>query len=176
MTRKGKGSDLDRAGREGNTRGKSRRGGAPQGVFTLDGDGLVALMALVLAAATEGSAVRVGLTRDGGALAIGMYCGSEYGTEYVRPTEDAADAMREIAAAWLSVGADAFPRIEIALREGRVPTLDADAYKVPAAQPSKRAAAQQRAATPSPQQQSLPPDELDIVPNCRRNNDALQSQ
>jgi len=58
------------------------------------------LLSLLIGAAIEGYALRVGLTRDGGALAIGVYMGDEYGTEYIRPDEDLAVALREIGLAW----------------------------------------------------------------------------
>lgn len=53
-------------------------------------------------------ALRIGLTRDGGALALGMYLGDDYVTEYVRPSEDFYTALQEIAAAWITDGAEAF--------------------------------------------------------------------
>lgn len=65
-----------------------------------DTDGLDYLIALVLGNALQGGATRVGLTRDEGALAVGIYQGDNYGTEYVRPTEDLAQAIREIALDW----------------------------------------------------------------------------
>lgn len=59
------------------------------------------LVALVIATANEGGAVRLGVTRDGGAFAIGMYVGDDYATEYVKPTEEMSAAIEEIARAWL---------------------------------------------------------------------------
>jgi len=56
----------------------------------------------------EGGAFRVGLTRDGGAVALGVYAGDEYGTEYIRPSEDFQTALREIADAWFQNGGLAF--------------------------------------------------------------------
>lgn len=41
-------------------------------------------------ALSEGGAIRLGLTRDGGALAVGIYgLGGEPTTEYLRPSDDA---------------------------------------------------------------------------------------
>lgn len=104
---------------------KSKRGGDGGKAFTLDGVGMVALMALMYAAWSEGAAVRAGLTRDGGAFAVGMYVDDEYGTEYIKPSEDARDALREIAAAWLTSGATAYPQIEAMLMGGKIPDMDA---------------------------------------------------
>jgi len=61
----------------------------------------VAVCALITAFGDAGGAVRVGLTRDGGAWAFGCYLGDDYATEYVRPSEDFRGALIEIAEAWL---------------------------------------------------------------------------
>lgn len=65
-----------------------------------DSDGAGWLLGLCIGLAMAGGACRVGLTRDGGALALGVYLGEEYGTEYVKPDEDLGTAVREIALAW----------------------------------------------------------------------------
>jgi hypothetical protein len=39
-------------------------------------------------ASQKGGALRLGYTRDGGAYAIGVYAGSTYFTDYIRPTEN----------------------------------------------------------------------------------------
>lgn len=62
------------------------------------------LAALVQAMAKEGGAVRIGVTRDGGALALGLYHENDYATEYIRPNESVADAVTEIADVWLEDG------------------------------------------------------------------------
>lgn len=62
------------------------------------------LAALTQALAKEGGAVRIGLTRDGGALALGLYLDNDYATEYIRPNEDLAAAIQEIADVWLEDG------------------------------------------------------------------------
>lgn len=62
------------------------------------------LAALTQAFAKEGGAIRIGLTRDGGALALGLYLENDYATEYVRPNEDLATAIHEIADVWLEDG------------------------------------------------------------------------
>ena len=49
-------------------------------------------------------ALRIGFTRDGGALALGVYQGEDYATEYIRPAEDFGKAVEEIAAAWIDGG------------------------------------------------------------------------
>lgn len=47
----------------------------------------------------EGGAIRLGLTRDGGALAVGIYgLGSEPSTEYIRPTDDIGQFWRDLLA------------------------------------------------------------------------------
>ena len=83
----------------GNGRGpKSRRKNA---TYVFGGaEGVTALAQLAIGAALVGGALRIGLTRDGGALAIGVYMGDDYGTEYVRPDEDLPRAVREIAQGW----------------------------------------------------------------------------
>lgn len=60
--------------------------------------------ALAVAFAIGGGALRIGLTRDKGALALGCYYGDDYATEYIRPTEDILHAVTEIAEAWLPGG------------------------------------------------------------------------
>lgn len=60
-----------------------------------------AVAALITAFADAGGAIRVGLTRDGGAWAFGCYLGDDYATEYVRPSENLRGALIEIAEAWL---------------------------------------------------------------------------
>lgn len=85
--------------REGSKRGpNSRRNGATYPFDDFEGSSN--LMSLIMGAAIEGGAIRVGLTRDGGALAIGVYLGDDYGTEYVRPDEDLSMALREISMGW----------------------------------------------------------------------------
>lgn len=63
------------------------------------------LVSLIMTAAGAGGAVRIGLTRDGGAWAIGMYMEDDYATEYIRPGEDCQAALDEIARVWLPMGA-----------------------------------------------------------------------
>lgn len=90
-------------------RGASKRGGGNAAMtVTLDGVSWVRLAALQQAAMHAGGAVRLGLTRDGGALSVGMYMGDEYGTEYIRPSEDLGEALWEIAEAWLPQGGLAY--------------------------------------------------------------------
>lgn len=56
---------------------------------------------LAIALALQGGAVRLGATRDGGAIALGIYKGDDYATEYIRPNEDVHEALLEISEAWL---------------------------------------------------------------------------
>lgn len=77
---------------------KSKRAAADYKFEDLDGTEW--LMRLIIGAAISGAAIRVGLSRDGGALAIGVYVGDEYGTEYVRPADNLAQEVREISMAW----------------------------------------------------------------------------
>jgi len=81
-------------------------------------DGVVLL---VQAMAAEGGAVRLGLTRDGGAYALGMYLHDDYATEYIRPSEDFGDALGEIARAWLPDGGEAWFDALIKARTSREP-------------------------------------------------------
>jgi len=80
---------------------RSRRASS-QAVFDWDQVDWTALICLVKAFTAEDGALRIGLTRDGGALALGCYLGDDYATEYIRPAEDFQAALSEIAQAWLS--------------------------------------------------------------------------
>jgi len=79
---------------------RSRRAERTGSVSVRDCD-WTAVCALLTAFADVGGAVRVGLTRDGGAWAIGCYLGDDYATEYIRPGEDLRGSLIEIAEAWL---------------------------------------------------------------------------
>lgn len=84
---------------EGSKRGpRSKRKGE---VYAFnDYDSTVWLLGLAIGAALSGGAARIGLSRDGGALAVGMYMGDDVSTEYIRPSEDLGEAVREISQAW----------------------------------------------------------------------------
>jgi len=86
--------------REKAKEGRSRRAASTARVSARDLD-WVAVIALVTAFSDEGGAVRIGCTRDSGAIALGCYLGDDYATEYVRPNEDFRNALLEIAEAWL---------------------------------------------------------------------------
>ena len=60
----------------------------------------VVAVALVRALVVGGGCLRIGTTRDGGAWALGVYLGDDYATEYIRPNENFATSMQEIAYAW----------------------------------------------------------------------------
>jgi hypothetical protein len=69
--------------------------------YTFDDDNATdLLLALLIGTAYAGGAMRIGFTRDGGALSIGVYAGDEYGTEYIRPGEDLAEELRKISEGW----------------------------------------------------------------------------
>lgn len=95
---KGKGKTY---GNEQNSRLKARRAklsasqGDPFDWRTVPADKLLHTIALL---ATLGGALRIGATRDGGALAVGYYLDGDTWTEYVRPQED-CDAYFENAIA-----------------------------------------------------------------------------
>jgi hypothetical protein len=81
--------------------GSKRQGGAGGGEpFVIGSSEWARIMALIAIMASRGGAVRIGFTRDLGALAVGLYDGDEQGTEYVRPSEDRDDALDAIAQAW----------------------------------------------------------------------------
>lgn len=84
-------------------RAKQQRGrrAANSGGFNLRGQDWRAIAAAIVAFAEAGGALRIGLTRDGGACAVGCYFGDDYATEYIRPNEDFVQALAEIAEAWL---------------------------------------------------------------------------
>ena len=44
----------------------------------------------------KGGAVRLGYTRDGGAYAVGVYAGSNYFTDYIRPSEDIEEYLNSV--------------------------------------------------------------------------------
>jgi len=79
---------------------RSRRAAAA-GEASFDAIDWIPVVALVEALVYEQGALRIGLTRDGGAFALGVYLGDDYATEYIKPAEDFETAMDEIAAAWL---------------------------------------------------------------------------
>jgi hypothetical protein len=85
--------------RDGEKRGPKSKRTAQDYSFDNE-EGTDWLLAYVVGASMDGFALRVGLTRDGGALALGVYMGEQYGTEYIRPDEDLAVALREIGLAW----------------------------------------------------------------------------
>lgn len=100
---------------------KRTRGRVQEAVQTwLDKDWTV-LVALIEETSVAGGAVRLGFTRDGGAIAIGMYMGDDYATEYIRGSEDFADAVASIAGAWLDDGGEKFMDRVIALRSAANP-------------------------------------------------------
>ena len=76
----------------------------------------VCTVALLEALVSEGGALRLGITRDGGAFALGVYLGDDYATEYVKPAEDWEDALDEIARAWLPDGGAGYLDKKIELR------------------------------------------------------------
>ena len=57
---------------------------------------VVVLVKLIEVSSKKGGAVRLGYTRDGGAYAIGVYCGSNYFTDYVRPSEDVDQYLKDL--------------------------------------------------------------------------------
>jgi hypothetical protein len=81
--------------------GSKRAGGTGSGEpYVIGSSEWARIMALTAVMAARGGAVRVGFTRDLGALAVGLYDGDDQGTEYVRPSEDRDSALDEIAEAW----------------------------------------------------------------------------
>jgi hypothetical protein len=94
---------------------RSRRAASSAGADWEQFDWL-SMIALIKALTAQDGAVRVGKTRDGGAWAFGIYSGDDYATEYVRPAEDFAAAVEEIARAWCEDGGAFFMDTLIALR------------------------------------------------------------
>lgn len=66
------------------------------------------LRELISVASQRGGAVRFGLTRDGGAYAIGVYYGNDYWTDYVRPGEDITQYLIDLTQSFLD--ADMLPK------------------------------------------------------------------
>jgi len=88
---------------EKRARAKEARGrrAAASGSYTWEQFDWYGFIALTEGICAQGGALRVGFTRDGGAIAIGVYLGDDYATEYIRPAEDFPTACEEIADAWL---------------------------------------------------------------------------
>lgn len=111
------GNYKEATGREPNKRERAKqakgRKQATQGGWDWTATDWLYLAALVQATSKEGGAVRVGLTRDKGAMALGMYHSDQYGTEYIKPGEDFAQAIIDIAEAWLDAG---LPALELELQ------------------------------------------------------------
>jgi hypothetical protein len=57
-------------------------------------------IAAIIVASESAGALRLGVTRDGGAFAVGCYAGEDYKTEYIRPDEDWEQAWYDIVEAW----------------------------------------------------------------------------
>jgi len=95
--------------RKANKRDRAARGRqsrrASAGDYQLTIKSWAILTALEATLMTVDGAVRVGLTRDRGALALGVYANDDYATEYIRPAEDLWTAAREIAEVWVPDGA-----------------------------------------------------------------------
>lgn len=90
---------MSRRSSEENRRGPKSRRTRETYVFK-DEDALAYLWDMVVSMALDGGAIRIGLTRDGGALALGFYQGDDYGTEYIRPSENLEETLRELMIAW----------------------------------------------------------------------------
>jgi len=54
------------------------------------------LVKVLARAGKKQCALRFGYSRDGGAYAIGVYTGSEYWTDYVRPSEDIDQYLQDL--------------------------------------------------------------------------------
>jgi hypothetical protein len=54
------------------------------------------LVKLIETASKKGGAIRFGYTRDGGAYALGVYAGTNYFTDFIRPTEDLDQYLTEL--------------------------------------------------------------------------------
>jgi hypothetical protein len=90
-----KGTEMARGKQQGTKRGPN--GSKAAEVYAFDSlEGTEWLLGMIIGAALQGHAIRVGLTRDMGALAIGVYKGGEAHTEYIRPTETLENEVREI--------------------------------------------------------------------------------
>jgi hypothetical protein len=59
------------------------------------------LRSLICAVTAQGGAVRFGYSRDGGALAVGFLGDGDPYTEWIRPSEDAVEALGEMIDLWL---------------------------------------------------------------------------
>lgn len=81
---------------EGRAKGKLdrlRRVREKSGAYDLESVEWDAVIAFIFTIARAGGATRVGLTRDRGALAIGIYLDEDYVTEYIRPGESVQDVL-----------------------------------------------------------------------------------
>lgn len=59
-----------------------------------------AIRTAIVAVTTGGGAIRFGYTRDGGSYAVGILGDGEPYTEYLRPTDDVAEYLTDLADDW----------------------------------------------------------------------------
>ena len=65
------------------------------GVDWEDADGKL-LQKVIAVASRKHCALRFGYSRDGGAYSVGVYAGNDYFTDYIRPSEQINDYLREL--------------------------------------------------------------------------------
>jgi hypothetical protein len=90
-----------------------------QGTFNMDGIPWLTLVALIAELAENGGAIRIGLTRDNGALALGFYHKNDYATEYIRPNEDLEATLHALAEIWLTDGLLGLERRMVSMGKGK---------------------------------------------------------
>jgi hypothetical protein len=93
---KGTGSSNRRAKQKASRRGRA----AAAGTVSWEGQDYAPVIAAIIVAAEGAGALRLGVTRDGGAYAVGVYAGDDYATEYIRPSEDWHTSWYEIVEGW----------------------------------------------------------------------------
>lgn len=86
-----------RAAKRDEKRDERRRERATRPAVEVEQIDPVALLAALASITVDNGALRIGLSRDGGAFAFGIYGDGEPYTEYVGATEDVNEYLRELA-------------------------------------------------------------------------------
>jgi len=84
----------------GSSRGVRRQSGQEADWASVSGTVIISAIA---AAAITGGALRFGYSRDGGAYAIGIYGDGEPYTEFVRPSEDVEQFLKDVEQLFVSL-------------------------------------------------------------------------
>lgn len=96
----------------------ARRGRASAGASaSWNGVDAAPCWACIIVASESSGAVRLGVTRDSGAYAVGCYDGDDYATEYIRPNEDWESAWYDLVEAWWPTKLDRYVELLQLMRQ-----------------------------------------------------------